>query len=89
VDFTGLSQLIVGYNNCSGALVELHVDSPDGPAIGTLVLPAKEGSGQSAEMTFDMTAGFHDLYLVVKDAEGKATTDVVLQLDWIEFVQPQ
>lgn len=67
------------FNEGEGAVLELHLDRPDGPLIGQLVIPASGGSPESdisprwKEHSTGITdaQGVHDIYMVVGGASGK------------------
>ena len=61
--------------------IELHLDAPDGPTVGSVVI-APTGSVEryrTATAKVNGAAGQHDLYLVFADAEGD------VRLDWWQF----
>ncbi|MEQ8848975.1 cytochrome c oxidase subunit II [Botrimarina sp.] len=60
--------------------VELRADSPDGPVIAAVQLPA--GSYAEVESPLQATGGLTDVYLV---APGGAGAEPVVAVNWVEF----
>ena len=67
-------------------VVELRVDAPDGPLVGSGTLNATSGTNSwaSQQVGVDHPAGTHQLYLVFRSVEGGPTTGLA-NLNWIEF----
>jgi len=63
------------------AVIELHLDSPDGALIGSLAVPQANGSVGWTEVNtvVEGAVGIHDLYFVFK---GKADTDLFTFRAW-------
>ncbi|MBE1488407.1 ThuA domain-containing protein [Plantactinospora soyae] len=68
------------------ATVELRLDSPTGPLVGTATLNATTGNNDwsSQSLPVDQPAGGHRLYLVFQPVAGGPTTGLV-NLNWVEF----
>ena len=68
------------------ATVELRVDAPDGPLVGSGTLNATTGSFSWADQAVAVAhpAGAHQLYLVFRSVDGGPTTNL-FNLNWVEF----
>ncbi|WP_422770379.1 ThuA domain-containing protein [Plantactinospora sp. WMMC1484] len=68
------------------ATVELRLDSPTGPLVGTATLNATTGNNDWSSQTLavDQPAGGHRLHLVFQPVTGGPTTGLV-NLNWVEF----
>ncbi|MGN0068364.1 MAG: glycoside hydrolase family 76 protein [Prevotella sp.] len=62
--------------------IEIHIDSPDGPCIGTAVVP-NSGEWQVIETTVSPISGTHDVYLVYTSSSAYSTN--CFNLDWFTF----
>ncbi|GIQ64507.1 hypothetical protein PACILC2_30750 [Paenibacillus cisolokensis] len=67
----------------AGGAIELRLDGPEGRLIGTLAVPATDGSDRWIETTTAVTGteGVHDLYLVFRGKAGEKT----FLFDWWQF----
>lgn len=83
VDFgdgaSAFSAFVVG--GIDDAIIELHLDSPEGVAIGSLAIPKGEGSTSWTEVKTAVAGaeGVHDLYFVFK---GKADVELFTFNAW-------
>lgn len=81
VDFgSGVTRLISQFSNLGSATqyVQLRIDSPTGPAIGTLTLPPAGPRSAQSTITAAIMAnlrGVHDLFFVLIDFHGGAELD--------------
>ncbi|MBB6734835.1 carbohydrate-binding protein [Cohnella zeiphila] len=88
IDFgTGAAGVTVRVSSGNqGGSIELKLDSPDGPTVGTVNIPAQGGWDDWSEImaAIDDTqaAGVHDLYLIFHGADG---SDYPCNLDWFSF----
>lgn len=93
VDMTGVSAVTYRYTTSFSSFMELHLDSPDGPMISRIKVPAtQEGApgAWSQWKTFNTfrapvqkTTGLHTLIVVFrKDKEFRSD---LLHLDWIDL----
>lgn len=64
-----------------GGVMELHLDSVDGPLIGTVPAPSTTGDGQPRTIAVRSVTGTHALYLVFKGHP----TDACPKLDYWSF----
>lgn len=92
-DWTAVSQADFGSGAASvrasvkplgeGASIELRLDGPEGQLIGTIAVPAADGTEQWLELAADVSGAqdVHDLYFVFR---GK-NEQKLLQLDWWKF----
>jgi cytochrome c len=85
IDLKNLKQLRYRYASKADAALELRLDSPTGPVIGRLPLPATGGTAKYAEASAPLqhTGGRHDLYFVAANPES--VPEPICRLDWIEF----
>ncbi|SDD69627.1 ThuA domain-containing protein [Glycomyces harbinensis] len=72
----------------AGGIIEVRVDDPEGPLVGTAAVPATGGwqtwttaTAQLENVPADGTA----LYFVVRRPSGSASTDYLLNVNWMEF----
>ncbi|WP_229311080.1 PQQ-dependent sugar dehydrogenase [Larkinella soli] len=105
VDLTGLGR--VGFfaqaparMKAAGGTVEVHLDSPTGPLVGTTpelkrAAPPQPGGGnrgvpgrRTPNLIADLrpTTGIHDVYFVFKNANAEAT-QVLMQLTAVQFME--
>jgi cytochrome c len=68
------------------AAVELRLDAPDGPLVGTATINATAGNNAwtSQVVPVSYPAGSHQLYLVFRSVQGGPTTGL-FNLNWVEF----
>ena len=90
VSLKGIDQLRIRYTAaCAGGLVELRLDAPDGPLVGTADLVTSGGANVAGEVTtaIDPAADDapHRLYLVYAQRPG-GPTDNLFELDELTFV---
>ncbi len=85
VDLTGLESLLLASTESQGAVVELRMDSPEGPLLGSSQLPSSEKAVEVPMVLENPAAGEHRIYLVVKRLNGGGGR---VALDWLEFLQP-
>lgn len=87
IDLKDLRQLTYRYAALKDAALELRLDSPDGPVIGRLHLPATGSANRFTEASISLqeSQGRHDLYFV---AAG-AVPEPICRLDWVEFGHQQ
>lgn len=88
IDLTGVGSFSCrfGASQLMGSL-DLHLDSPTGPVVGTL--PVVDGPQKTRTVTGGIrpTTGQHDLYLVYKEKSGGIGIWKRLEVSWIEFSQ--
>ena len=69
----------------SGQTLKVHLDSPDNPAIGEVVIPTTEEWSTyvetSAELTSSIPAGNHDIYITFAGTPARLVCDFY----YIEF----
>ncbi|WP_301539654.1 carbohydrate-binding protein [Paenibacillus sp. NEAU-GSW1] len=95
-DWTAVSQVDFGdagagvfkaniASGSSGGTIELHIDSADGPLIGTVPISntGGENSWQTEATTISGAAGVHDLYMVFRGA----STGNLVKVDYWQFDQ--
>ena len=80
---TALVGLLPG--TATGGTVELRLDGPDGPTVGTFDLSAQPAQAGFQEYTTRLkpTEGVHDLYVVFQNETGG--NDPVAAIDWFRF----
>jgi cytochrome c len=99
IDLTGINQLefaasaFGGMEPGKGGIIEVHLNSPTGPLIGTTpeITPPKEGTrrgGGRIKADIKAPAGIHNLYFVFVN-EKAASTDVLLSITDIKFNEAQ
>ena len=69
LDFrTGVTRLKAQCHTWSGVSggkkVEVHLDAPDGPLLGVLVVPSADGPTDAVLPLKQKVSGIHDLYLI-------------------------
>ncbi|MCA6074832.1 ThuA domain-containing protein [Fulvivirga sedimenti] len=79
IDLTGINGVLcvasvpVNMLNAAGGIIEIHLDSPDGPVIGTSEMlspvegPIMSVAPRTAMISLSPTSGKHDLYFVYKN----------------------
>lgn len=86
VDFgTGVSGFTAQVAGTDTGTLQLHLDSPDGPTIGSCSVPATGGqqiwTTTSTIVDSNIAHGIHDLYFVFADAK----VDNFTSMDWWQF----
>ena len=90
INLGGVGTVTVRHAGGSGsgirAAVELRLDSPTGPLVTTIELPATTGWNDftSTTVPVDQPAGTHQLYLVFQSVPG-GTTGGLVNVNWVEF----
>ncbi len=83
LDFTEIKSISLAYGMRKdreiGGEIELRLNAIDGPLLGKTEI---NEPGESM-IKFDDQAGFHDLYVIFKNAQN--TDKQIVMLDWIEF----
>ncbi|MGV3502085.1 MAG: PQQ-dependent sugar dehydrogenase [Adhaeribacter sp.] len=85
IDLAHLKQVRYRYAARQAASLELHLDSPQGPVISRLALPATGGTAKYVEASAPLQAatGRHDLYFV--PVPPAPASGAICRLDWVEF----
>jgi cytochrome c len=85
VDLKNIRKLSYRYAAKADAALDLRLDSPTGPVIARLALPATGSTAKFVEAatTLQPASGRHDLYFV---AAG-TVPEPIARLDWVEFQQ--
>ncbi len=65
--------------------LQLRLDSPDGPLVGTLPVEAGLPKEQTPQVTLSPTRGPHTLYLVYREEAGGIGIWKRLEVSWLEF----
>ena len=68
----------------AGGAVELRVDSPDGTVVGTLTVPAGDGTYQTLTCDVEGLTGVHNLFMVFT---GDDQAENLMSLDTWQFTQ--
>lgn len=84
LDLTGVSHLAASFvsPNLEGEL-ELHLDAPDGPLIGSLKVAATP-KDQIPRIPISPTPGMHRLYVLYREKQGGISIWRRLELYWLE-----
>jgi len=87
VDFgiNGAEKLTANVAALSGGTIEIRLDSCDGTKVGTMEVPAGDGSYQKLECTLDSAVGEHNVFFVFKGEEGKE----LVQVDYWQFAEKE
>ena len=74
---------------CHGGIVELHLDTPDGPLAGKVAFEVRNVPKKMEFSEVQIPIGlvgdgkYHDLYFVVK--HGQNPSELALAVDWVRF----
>jgi arabinoxylan arabinofuranohydrolase len=81
VDFGAGASAFAASVSCmnDGGVIELRLDSPEGPRIGTLQVPSTGGQWSEVTTPVSGAEGVHDLFLIFK---GKPDTELFRLGDW-------
>lgn len=88
IDLTGVGSVSCrfGASQLTGDL-NLHLDSPTGPIVGTLLVTDGPQKIRTVTTNLKPITGQHDLYMVYEEKSGGIDIWKRLELFWIEFKQ--
>ncbi|MEO1384738.1 MAG: carbohydrate-binding protein, partial [Bacteroidota bacterium] len=81
VDFTGIRTAKLHVKGANGGQVQLRLNTPDGPLLGTYIVP-KDSDWQEKSIQLPAVEGLHSFYMIFK---GKAGKEKLGEFDWIEW----
>ncbi|MEL6623956.1 MAG: PQQ-dependent sugar dehydrogenase [Bacteroidota bacterium] len=81
VDFTGIQTAKLHVKGANGGQVQLRLNTPDGPLLGTYTVP-KDSDWQEKSIQLPAVEGLHSFYMIFK---GKAGKEKLGEFDWIEW----
>lgn len=87
IDLNAIEALSFNVRNFAAGLIEVHLDSPDGPVVAEAVIPGTEGEAtyKPFKTSLRPSKGKHDLYLVFKNTDQQGQGRQFMELDWIYF----